>query len=111
MAERILLVDDEQEIADLLEVYLTSDGYEVEKFYRGKPALESMANNQFDLAVLDVMLPDIDGFQLFINKAILAFTEHRLFFIDKRHNPLYDTNRTSNLNWGNEDAICTCRIN
>lgn len=31
MAERILLVDDEQEIADLLEVYLTSDGYEVEK--------------------------------------------------------------------------------
>lgn len=64
MAERILLVDDEQEIADLLEVYLTSDGYEVEKFYRGKPALESMANNQFDLAVLDVMLPDIDGFQM-----------------------------------------------
>ena len=58
MAERILLVDDEQEIADLLEVYLTSDGYEVEKFYRGKP--QSMANNQFDLAVLDVMLPDID---------------------------------------------------
>lgn len=35
MAERILLVDDEQEIADLSEVYLTSDGYEVEKFYQG----------------------------------------------------------------------------
>ena len=64
MAERILLVDDEQEIADLLEVYLTSDGYEVEKFYRGKPALESMANNQSDLAVLDVMLPDIECFQM-----------------------------------------------
>lgn len=35
MAERILLVDDEQEIADLLEVYLTSDGYEVENFIEG----------------------------------------------------------------------------
>ena len=36
----LLVVDDEKEIADLLELYLKNDGYQVFKFYRGKPALE-----------------------------------------------------------------------
>lgn len=64
MKRSILVVDDEQEIADLLEVYLTNEGYEVHKFYRGIPALQCVKELTIDLAILDVMLPDLDGFKL-----------------------------------------------
>ena len=64
MGENILVVDDEKEIADLLEVYLKSDGYTVHKFYNGTEALQCIEQTDLDLAVLDVMLPDIDGFRV-----------------------------------------------
>ena len=64
MEERILVVDDEREIADLLELYLKNDGYTVCKFHNGSDALECIENTDIDLAILDVMLPDIDGFQI-----------------------------------------------
>ena len=64
MNEKILLVDDEKEIADLMEVYLTNDGYAVYKFYNGTDALKCIAEVEFDLAILDVMLPDVDGFHI-----------------------------------------------
>lgn len=63
-SETILIVDDEKEIADLLEVYLTNDNYSVYKFYNGTDALRCIEENDIDLAILDVMLPDTDGFQL-----------------------------------------------
>lgn len=64
MAEKILVVDDEKEIADLLEVYLKNDGYTVFKFYNGADALHCIEETELDLAVLDIMLPDIDGLKL-----------------------------------------------
>lgn len=64
MQEKILVVDDEKEIADLIEVYLTSDGFEVFKFYNAEEALCCVEREEVDLAVLDVMLPDMDGFSL-----------------------------------------------
>lgn len=64
MKEKILVVDDEQEIADLVEVYLKNEGYEVYKFYDAGKALECIQVRAVDLAILDVMLPDIDGFTL-----------------------------------------------
>ena len=64
MNESVLIVDDEKEIADLLEVYLKNDGYTVYKFYNGTEALQCISQTKLDLAILDVMLPDIDGFQL-----------------------------------------------
>lgn len=64
MAEHILIVDDEVEVADLLELYLANEGYEVFKFYQGREALDCVEREQIDLALLDLMLPDIDGFQL-----------------------------------------------
>ena len=60
----ILVVDDEKETADLIEVYLTNDGYTVRKFYNGTDALDCVQRQNLDLAILDVMLPDIDGFQI-----------------------------------------------
>lgn len=64
MNERIMIVDDEREIADLIEVYLKNDGYTVYKFYNGRDALECVKTQKLDLAVLDVMLPDVDGFRI-----------------------------------------------
>lgn len=64
MSGRILVVDDEVEITDLLEIYLKNEGYEVQKCFCGKDALEIIASVEIDLAVLDVMLPDMDGFVL-----------------------------------------------
>ncbi len=60
----ILVVDDEREIADVVELYLKSDDYDVVKCYRGKEALDCIEETKFDLAILDVMLPDIDGFTI-----------------------------------------------
>ena len=62
--QRILVVDDEKEITDLVEIYLQNAGYEVAKFYDGRSALDYLAKERVDLAVLDIMLPDIDGFSL-----------------------------------------------
>lgn len=64
MNENILIVDDEKEIADLIEVYLRNDGYVTHKFYNGRDALECIESTRLDLAILDVMLPDIDGFHI-----------------------------------------------
>ena len=61
----ILLVDDEKEIADLVEVILKNEGYEVIKYYDSHMALREAETNPFiDLAILDVMMPGIDGFSI-----------------------------------------------
>ena len=60
----VLVVDDEQAIADLIEVYLKNEGFTVYKCYNGHDALRIIESEQLELAVLDVMLPDIDGFTL-----------------------------------------------
>lgn len=64
MDTTILVVDDEAEIAELVEVYLKSEGYGVVKCSTGTQALAALDQNQIDLAILDVMLPDISGFTL-----------------------------------------------
>lgn len=60
----ILIVDDEKEIADLLEIYLKNEDYNVYKYYSSKEVLADLNNLEIDLAILDVMMPEIDGFQL-----------------------------------------------
>lgn len=64
MGQTILVVDDEVEIADLVELYLKNEGFAVRKFYNGRDALGCVNTEELDLAILDVMLPDIDGFTL-----------------------------------------------
>ena len=64
MEPYILVVDDEPEIADLVRVYLENDGFSVTTCLTGTEALSLVAKRPPDLAVLDVMLPDISGFTL-----------------------------------------------
>ena len=64
MENKILIVDDEQEIADLVSLYLENENFTVYKFYNAKDALNCIENETLDLAILDVMLPDMNGFQI-----------------------------------------------
>ena len=64
LQEKIMIVDDEAAIADLVEVYLKNEGYDVFKFYSATKALECVRQEELSLAILDVMMPDMDGFTL-----------------------------------------------
>lgn len=64
MREQILIVDDEQEIADLVALYLENENFKVFKCYTAGDALECIRTEKLDLAILDVMLPDRNGFQI-----------------------------------------------
>ena len=64
MKNRILVLDDEKEIAEVIALYLKNDGYEVEVAYTGLEALKKIEKNPTDLVLLDVMLPDVDGFHI-----------------------------------------------
>lgn len=60
----ILVVDDEREIADLLQVYLQNENYNVFTCYTAQEAIQVFETVKLDLAILDVMLPDMDGFTI-----------------------------------------------
>ncbi|MBM6778986.1 response regulator transcription factor [Collinsella tanakaei] len=64
MDTHILVVDDEKAITDLVGIYLRNEGYQVTLAYTGADAAKAILEQDFDLAVLDIMLPDIDGFEL-----------------------------------------------
>ena len=64
MREKILIVDDEKEIADLVECYLQNEDFIIYKYYDSREAWECIVKETPDLAVMDVMMPEIDGFTL-----------------------------------------------
>ena len=64
MKNRILVVDDEKEIADLVEIYLVSEKFDVIKCYDGDTAIDAIEHEKIDLAILDIMLPGISGLEL-----------------------------------------------
>lgn len=64
MDVNILVVDNEKEIADLVELYLVSENYKVHKFYTAQEAIQCVNTQKLDLAIFDVMLPDMDGFTI-----------------------------------------------
>ncbi|AFS79018.1 vancomycin response regulator VanR [Gottschalkia acidurici 9a] len=64
MTAKILVVEDEKEIANLIELYLKNENFIVFKCYTGAEAIKVIENEQLDMAILDIMLPDIDGFSI-----------------------------------------------
>ena len=64
MNEKILVVDDEREIGELVALYLKNEGYTVFAVENAAAALDCAAREELSLALLDVMLPDMDGFEL-----------------------------------------------
>ncbi|MDU5111647.1 MAG: response regulator transcription factor [Clostridium sp.] len=61
MEYNVLIVEDEKEIADALEIYLKSQGYKVFKGYNGLEGLEIINNEEIHLAIVDIMMPKMDG--------------------------------------------------
>lgn len=64
MTDTVVVVDDEKEIANLMATFLINEGFQVKTFYNGTDALSFIEKNAVSLAILDVMLPDMDGFQI-----------------------------------------------
>ena len=78
--EKILVVDDDTNISELLRLYLEKDGYETVIVHDGQAALKSFRENEPDLVLLDIMLPGLDGWQVcreirkFSDKPIIMLT-------------------------------------
>ena len=74
MKPRVLVVDDEQDIRELLKFYLNKEGYEVIEAANGEEALTIFENEYIDLGIIDVMMPKMDGFDVldYLNKKWLA---------------------------------------
>ncbi|MEI8201017.1 MAG: response regulator transcription factor [Eubacteriales bacterium] len=63
-ATRIIIIEDDPKIVRILELELKYEGYEVESAYNGKTGLEMLISGTYDLVLLDVMLPEISGFEV-----------------------------------------------
>ena len=100
MNEKILIVDDEQSIADLVEVYLQNEGFQVYKFYNAAEALACAEKEHLSLAILDVMLPDMDGFTL-----CRKIRENHLFPIIMLTARVADIDKITGLTLGADDYI------
>lgn len=61
---KILVVDDDEHIAELISLYLNKEGYETREVYSGRKAIEEFSNFSPHLVLLDIMLPEIDGYQI-----------------------------------------------
>ncbi|HPP31583.1 MAG TPA: response regulator transcription factor [Soehngenia sp.] len=81
---KILVVEDQKDISDIVSKYLEKEGYEVKCAYDGLSALDYIANESFHLIILDIMLPFIDGFQIleeirkFSNTPVIMLTAREL---------------------------------
>ena len=96
----ILVVDDEAAIADLVELYLQGEGFTVHKFDNALDALACVDAVPLDLAVLDVMLPDMDGFAL-----CRRIRERHLFPILMLTARVEDLDKITGLTLGADDYV------
>lgn len=64
MRQRIVIIEDERDIVDLVRYNFRKEGFDVESFSNGKDGLEYIRKNPVDLALLDIMLPDLDGTEI-----------------------------------------------
>lgn len=75
MAE-ILVCDDDKDIVEAIEIYLTQEGYHILKAYDGEQAIQVLQNNKVDLLIIDVMMPKLDGI-----RATLKIREKMYFLL------------------------------
>jgi len=101
LQEKIMIVDDEAAIADLVEVYLKNEGYDVFKFYSATEALECVRHEELSLAILDVMMPDMDGFTL-----CRHIREEHFYPIIMLTAKVEDMDKITGLTLGADDYIC-----
>lgn len=62
MSKKILIVDDEKALAKALEIKLSHEGFETSVAYDGSEAIDALAKDHYDLVLLDLVMPNLDGF-------------------------------------------------
>lgn len=98
---RILLVEDEQSLADTIKLNLELEGYKVQLAGDGKKALKVFKQERFDLVILDVMLPEMDGYT--VCEAIRLDNEHiPVLFLTAKHS---SSERVMGLKMGADDYL------
>lgn len=100
MQEQILIVDDEKEIADLVTIYLENENFKVFTQNTAKGALACVEKEKLDLAILDIMLPDMDGFTL-----CKKIRKNRLYPIIMLTAKVEDIDKITGLTLGADDYI------
>lgn len=96
----IIIVDDEKEIVDLIALYLTAENYNVHKFYDSKGVLPFLETHIVDLAILDIMMPGIDGISLC--QKIREKYQFPILFVTAK---VADIDKISGFNVGADDYI------
>ena len=67
MNQRILVADDEKEIRDLVEIYLKSEGFQIDTVSNGEEAVKAVNEKDYNIVILDIMMPKMDGTTSLIN--------------------------------------------
>lgn len=96
----ILVCDDDREIVDAIEIYLSQDGYQIFKAYDGEQAIEILKKEDIQLLIMDVMMPKLDGI-----RATLKIREYSSIPIIMLSAKSEDTDKILGLNIGADDYI------
>ena len=97
----ILVCDDDREIVDAIEIYLSQDGYKIYKAYDGEQAIQILDKEDIHLLIMDIMMPRLDGI-----RATLKIREYSSIPIIILSAKSEDTDKILGLNIGAEDYIC-----
>ncbi|MBB1307077.1 response regulator [Pseudoalteromonas sp. SR43-5] len=100
-SQKILIVEDEENIAEVLIAYAKQQNYETEHFNSGKGVVSFVKQNAVDLILLDLMLPDVDGIELC--KQIRAFSSVPIIMLTAKSEEI---DRLQGLEIGADDYIC-----
>ncbi|MBR1476797.1 MAG: response regulator transcription factor [Lachnospiraceae bacterium] len=99
-AVNILVCDDDKEIVDAIEIYLSQDGYNIFKAYDGEKAIEIIDKENIHLLIIDIMMPKLDGI-----RATLKIREHSSIPIIMLSAKSEDSDKILGLNMGADDYI------
>lgn len=97
---QILVCDDEADIVSALEIYLSTEGYQVLKAYNGKEALSIIKEKEIHLILMDIMMPEMDGIEAMMK--IRSFSNVPIIFLTAKSE---DTDKILGLNVGADDYI------
>ena len=97
---KILVCDDDKDIVEAIDIYLTQEGYEVQKEYDGDEAIKVLKSNEVDLLIMDVMMPRLDGI-----RATLKIRENMSLPIIILSAKSEDADKILGLNIGADDYI------
>lgn len=100
MSKKILVIDDDIELCELLKQCLGNEGFEVSSLNDGKQVLTFLKSNQTDMVILDVMLPEIDGFTVL--RQIRAFSNLPVLMLSAKNEEM---NKVLGLKTGADDYI------